>query len=92
MKNNFSFQLTVETENETGRLLAAYFQVREGKSAAVKEYADANVFADYDRRGRLLGIEILGPCAAAVLDSIADQPQVKRFVRSAVPQSMLVPV
>ena len=89
--NKFSFRVNVEAENETGRVLAVYLQVREGKSATVKEYADGNVFADYDRYGRLIGIEMLAPCNAKVLDRIATQAPARRFVRSAVPKSMLVP-
>ncbi len=88
--NKFSFRISIETENDTGQVLAVYLQIREGKSAAVKEYADGKVFADYDRHGMLLGIEILAPCKANVLDKIATHSQVKKFVRNAVPKSMLV--
>ena len=47
----FAFRVSIETENETGRVLAVYFQVREGKSVTVKEHADGSAFADYDRQG-----------------------------------------
>jgi uncharacterized protein YuzE len=89
-KNDFSFRVSIEIENDTGRVLAVYLQVREGRSATVKEYADGKVLADYDRHGTLLGIEILSPCDARVLDKIAVQAQVKRFVRNNVPRDMLV--
>ena len=88
--SKFSFQISIETETETGQVLAVYLQIREGKSATVKEYADEKVFADYDKHGVLLGIEILAPCNVQVLDRIAAQAQVKKFVRNAIPKSMLV--
>jgi uncharacterized protein YuzE len=88
----FSFRVTIETEDASGRVLALYLQIREGKPARTREYADGNVFADYDRNGLLIGIEMLAPCKAAILDRIADQAKPKRFVRNAVPRGMLVEV
>lgn len=89
MAHGFSFFLTVESNEQTGEVVAAYIRLREGESATVKEYAAGNLFADYDKRGRLLGMELLGPCKASVLSRIADQPSAKRFVRDAVPSAML---
>jgi len=90
-KPEFSFRVTVETHDETGQVVAVYFQIRKGKPKTTKEYADGNLFADYDHRGDLLGIELLAPCKAAVLDKIAKDAPEKQFVRDAVPQGMLVP-
>ncbi len=87
----FSFRVNIEAENGTGRLLSVYVQVRDGKSASVREYANGNVFADYDKQGNLLGIELLAPCDPKVIERIAKQQSAKRFVRNAVPRGMLVP-
>ena len=89
--NNFSFRVHVETHDQTGAVVAVYFQIRKGKVKTTKEYANGNAFADYDRRGQLLGIELLAPCRAAVLDRIAGQASTKRFLRNTVPSGMLVP-
>ena len=89
--SKFSFRVSVETHVQTGEVLAVYFQVRKGKVKTTREYANGNAFADYDKHGHLLGIELLAPCRAAVLDKIAQHAPAKRFVRSAVPQGMLVP-
>jgi uncharacterized protein YuzE len=89
MKRGFAFEITVETNDQTGEVLACYLRIREGQSAKVKEYADGNLFADYDRKGRLLGMEILGPCKASVLSRIAETPSAKRFVRDVLPKAML---
>ncbi len=86
----FSFRVSVEAHDQTGEVMAVYFQIRKGKAKTTKEYADGNLFADYDQRGTLLGIELLAPCRAAVLDSIAKGGPEKRFVRDAIPRGMLV--
>jgi uncharacterized protein YuzE len=89
-QNKFSFQVTVETHNQTGDVVAVYFQIRKGKTKTTKEYAGGDLFADYDKSGELLGIEMLAPCRAAVLDRIAVGASEKRFVRRTVPRGMLV--
>lgn len=87
--NKFSFRVSIETRDETGEMMAVYFQIRKGKTKTAKEYADGNVFADYDKHGHLLGIEMLGPCRESVLDRIAKAAPEKRFVRGAVPRGMI---
>ncbi len=89
-KNGYQFAISVETNNRTGEVMAVYFQIRAGTSHEVKEHEEGNVFADYDRRGRLLGIEMLGPCRGRVLDRIAGEAPVKRFVKKGIPRGMLV--
>jgi hypothetical protein len=88
--NKFAFHVTIETHNQTGKVIAVYFQVRKGKIEVTKEYADGKAFADYDKHDQLLGIELLAPCRAAILDSIAKQGPTRRFVRDSVPRGMLV--
>ncbi|MCC6125811.1 MAG: DUF2283 domain-containing protein [Pirellulales bacterium] len=89
-KNRFSFGVNVETHTETGEVIAVYLQIRKGKTKTTKEYANGDAFADYDKNGLLLGIELLAPCRASVLETIAKQPSTKQFVRDAVPRGMLV--
>jgi uncharacterized protein YuzE len=86
----FSFRVSVETHDQTGEVIAVYLQVRKGKTSTTKEYAGGDAFADYDKDGQLLGIELLAPCRVRVLESIAGQPPARQFVRNAVPSSMLV--
>ncbi|HEX4130582.1 MAG TPA: DUF2283 domain-containing protein [Pirellulales bacterium] len=87
----FSFNVNVETRTDTGEVLAVYFRFRDGKSAKTREFADGNVFADYDRGGSLLGIELLAPCSLAVLERIVRPVTARRFVRQTIPSSMLAP-
>jgi uncharacterized protein YuzE len=88
--SRFAFRISIETHDQTGQVIAAYFQIRKGKVNVTKEYADGAAFADYDKHGELLGIEMLAPCKVSVLDKIAQKTEVKRFVRGVVPRAMLV--
>jgi hypothetical protein len=87
----FCFEVTVETDKATGDILAVYFRVRRGKSVKVVEMADGNAFADYNSRGQLLGIELLGPCEVKVLDRMTrkEPKEVRDFVRGAALREMV---
>jgi uncharacterized protein YuzE len=91
---SFSFALSVDIDSESGDIQAVYFRVRDGKVAKTKEYAEGAIFADFNSRGRLLGIEMLAPCNISVLERVAaqsEQPaQAKQFVRRAVPREMVL--
>ena len=96
MKTNRSGKIPVlrvqVQPNVDGTLSAVYFYIRSGKSVRTIEHADGNVFADYDRRGRLLGIELLGPCDIKLLSKIArEEPlPVRTFLRNAIPREMAI--
>ena len=86
----YLFKVSVETNNHTGEILAVYFQVRKGKAVEVQEFENGNAFANYGRKGELLGIELLAPCKLKVLDQIMKtEPQPRMFVRNAMPRKML---
>jgi uncharacterized protein YuzE len=90
--DKFNFDLTIETDNATGEVLAVYIQMREGKAAKTVELADGTTFADYNSRGKLLGIELLAPCEVRVLDQITrrEPAAVKRFLHGSAPRKMVV--
>jgi uncharacterized protein YuzE len=87
----FAMELTLSINKMTGRVSAAYFYIRRGKSAQVKEFAEGRAFADYDRKGQLLGIELLAPCEIKVLDRIASKEPIaiKNFLRGSAPREMV---
>ena len=60
--SQFSYSISIETQNQTGAVLAVYLTIRKGRTKVTREYAKGDVFADYDSQGQLLGIEILAPC------------------------------
>ncbi len=84
----FAFRVTVETNEMTGEIMAVYFRVRKGKVATTKEYADGAVFADYDKHGELLGLEMLSPCKVTVLDKLNMPQPALKFVKGSMPRRM----
>lgn len=90
MKSKFTLRTDIEVDDETGKVVAFYFYIRPGKAAETREYADGKALADYDRKGNLLGIELLGPCQVAILDKISrrEPTPVKKFLRGSIPREM----
>ena len=89
---DFNFQLKVSIEKQTGRVMAVYFQVREGKAAKVRELAEGKAFANYGATGKLLGVELLAPCEVTVIDRIVrrEPKTVKEFLHKSAPREMLL--
>ena len=44
---------------------AVYLKINEGKVSKTKEFSE-EVFLDFNSRGKLLGIELLNPCAGTI--------------------------
>jgi len=68
---------------DDGTLEAAYIRIGEGKVAKTVEVREDILLADYDRRGKLIGIEILAPVRFADLASLVEKPKrkpLRRFV------------
>jgi uncharacterized protein YuzE len=92
----FTFGLAVETDDATGEILAVYFQIRRGKVHETREFADGVVLADYNRKGELIGIELLAPCRATIVDQLAaNEPaairrETKQFMKDAGPRKMVL--
>ena len=88
---NLHFNLDTEFDNESGHLLAVYLQVRKGRAAEVLELAEGIAYANYNSGGKLLGIELLGPCKIQVLDQISrNEPRViKEFLKKNIPAQMV---
>jgi uncharacterized protein YuzE len=80
------FQVSIQTNDTTGQVVAVYFLFRSGKAATTKELADGNAQADYDAKGRLLGVEMLAPCKVEVLNQLTEDATVRRFVRNTMPR------
>lgn len=87
-----NFRLEVSYHETTGEPVAAYLRVRDGKVAVTKEISEGVAFADYDDAGALLGVELLAPCGADVLDRVSEEePEpVQRFLRRGVRQEMVL--
>lgn len=86
----YAFKISVTSNEANGDILAVYIQFRKGKAVDVKEFGDGAAFANYGKKGELLGIEMLQPCKLSVLDQIPKTDAAsKKFIRNAVPPSML---
>ncbi|MCC6494473.1 MAG: hypothetical protein IT424_15795 [Pirellulales bacterium] len=83
-----SFHTSLSINQNTGELMAVYFQVRKGKAADVKEFANGAAFGNYSRNGELLGVELLGPCKLSVLDRITPDRTERNFIRQSIPKKM----
>jgi hypothetical protein len=82
----------VSIDEGTGKVRAAYLRARDGAVAETREVAAGEAYADYDRGGRLLGVEFLAPCEVSVVDqlTLAEPENVREFLRSAPPRQMLL--
>ena len=89
------FQISVDTDDETGQVLAVYLRVRAGRVRETREFAGGKAYADYDVHGHLIGIEILEPCRVSIVDKIAeDEPKelrklAKKFMKDSTPSVMI---
>lgn len=86
------FEINLTGDPSDGRLRAAYIHVRKTKATRTKEVVKDTVLADYDYRGRLVGIEILGPCKIQVLLKLVSaehRSAFRRFARESIPPSLL---
>jgi hypothetical protein len=89
MKRRFDVRISVD--ERTGAVLSVYLETQRGRSAQTKEYCDGAAFADYDRSGHLLGIELLAPCKLSVLNKIeGTEADIRDFVKRAAPREMVV--
>jgi hypothetical protein len=86
------YEVIIETETETGEMQAVYFRVRQGKVDETKELMEGTAYAAYDRRGSLLGIELLGPCRVTALDRVikSEPTAIRQFVKRSMPRKMAI--
>jgi uncharacterized protein YuzE len=92
MNNDIAFRLDVSVCDRTGKVRAAYLQVREGEATETREVVEGRAFADYNSDGMLIGIEFLAPCKVDVVDKITiDEPEpVREFFRSTSPRQLVL--
>ena len=81
-KAKIQFEISL-TAGPDGRLVAGYIHLRKAKAARTKVIVEDTVLADYDSRGNLIGIEILGPVKIQILTRLVDSPNRVAFRRFA---------
>lgn len=70
-----------------------YIRLQVGKVAQTREIIDDALIADFDSRGRLLGMEILAPVKLTALTRLVQANRripFRRFVRENAPSCMVV--
>lgn len=77
------------TYDNSGELMGAYFRIREGVVKKTRSISSGLMIADYDDGGKLLGVEMLGPCEGKVFDSIKIEKQAKVQIRRAAPRELI---
>lgn len=90
-KFNIQFQISLSGRSD-GTLEAMYIRLREGTVARTEEIKEDVLLCDFDRRGNLLGIEILAPVKLSKLTQLVSRPMrrpFRRFVGSAAPEELV---
>ena len=89
-KVHMQFEISL-TGGPDGELIAGYIHLHKAKAARTDVVVEDTVLADYDARGRLIGIEILGPCQIKVLAKLVDIPHrtaFRRFAKASLPAAL----
>ena len=88
----YTFNISIETDERTGEIVAVYIKIRDGKVAETKDVHDGVAYADYDRKGELLGGELLAPCQVSVLSKLTKDLTVRKFLKKSIPRGMALAV
>lgn len=86
------FELSASGRKD-GRLEAVYIRLRTGRAAKTKEIIEDTLLADFDSRGRLLGVEILAPVKLSDLARLVQTDRrapFRKFVREIAPPRLVV--
>ena len=79
MTSSIGFEISISARDD-GTLEALYIRLSANKIARTKELPGPDeVLADYDSRGRLVGIEILSPVKLTKIARLVDQPKRETF-------------
>lgn len=90
-KLDIQFEVSVSGRSD-GTLEAMYIRLRQGTVARTEEIEEDVLLCDFDRRGNLLGIEILAPVKLRNLTKLVSPPvrtPFRRFVGQAVPEELI---
>ena len=91
-KVTVAFELSV-TAGDDGTPEAMYICLSRGKVAKTDEIQQDVLLADYDRQGRLVGIEVLAPVRLSDLAKLVDERKrtpFRRFVRKSAPHELVL--
>ncbi len=66
---------------DDGALCGAYLELRDGKAVRTDVVKRDALLADYDRQGRLVGIDVLAPTDVSVVIGLVEDPNQKNAIK-----------
>jgi hypothetical protein len=91
MTNRVGYEVSISGRND-GTIEAVYVRLSDHKVARSREVIEGQLVADYDRRGEIVGLEILAPVRIQSLTRLVSQPArrpFKRFVEDSIPRDFV---
>lgn len=91
MTKEIFFQVSISGRND-GTIEAVYIYLSDNKVARTVERIDSQLLVDYDRRGNIVGIEILAAVPIQKVTKLVDPPvrrPFKRFIKESVPRDFV---
>lgn len=88
---DITFNLSISGRAD-GRIDAVYLTVANRKVARTQEVVADHLLVDYDRNGRVVGVEILGPVRLRDVTGLVDQRSrgtLRRFLARSVPHEFV---
>ena len=65
---------------DDGALCGAYLKLRDGKAVRTEVVKRDVLLADYDRQGRLVGIDVLAPTDVSVVIGLVEDPNQRKAI------------
>lgn len=84
--------MSISARND-GTVEAVYILLKDDRAARTEEIIEDILLADYNRRGELVGIEILAPVKITKITRLVDEPRrkyLRRFVQARAPHELVV--
>jgi uncharacterized protein YuzE len=76
-------EISIQTDIDSGRVLAVYLKIREGQVSQTVEVDEDACFADEDSKGNLIGVEMIAPGSLEVpVKKIARRYKVKGMTQA----------
>ena len=91
MTKRIGYEVSINGRND-GTIEAIYVRLSDRKVARSKEIIEDQLVVDYDRRGGVVGFEILAPVSLRKLTRLVEQPArrpFKRFIQDSIPRDFV---
>jgi uncharacterized protein YuzE len=91
MTNRIGYEVSISGRDD-GTIEAVYVRLSDRKVARSKEVVEGQLVVDYDRKGGVVGVEILAPVRIRSLTRLVEQPArrpFKRFIEESIPRDFV---